>query len=124
MVYRKMGNSLGFANLAMASSLKHNRSLKRMNTLNDTIDWNRVEQILMDHHTVGASGEGVAAYPPLMLFKCMLLQKWFRINYDPKLENQINDRLSFKSKRLINHTLGGSAQHGLVNSVWQQCEKV
>ena len=26
----------------------------------------------------------------------MLLQKWFRINSDPELENQINDRLSFK----------------------------
>ena len=26
----------------------------------------------------------------------MLLQKWFRINSDPELENQLNDRLSFK----------------------------
>jgi IS5 family transposase len=26
----------------------------------------------------------------------MLLQKWFRIDSDPELENQINDRLSFK----------------------------
>jgi len=32
----------------------------------------------------------------LLLFKCLLLQKWFRINSDPELENQINDRLSFK----------------------------
>jgi len=30
------------------------------------------------------------------LFKCLLLQQWFRINSDPGLENQINDRLSFK----------------------------
>jgi IS5 family transposase len=39
-----------------------------------------------------------AAYssPPLMLLKCMFLQKWFRIPSDPELENQINDRLSFK----------------------------
>ena len=28
--------------------------------------------------------------------KCMLLQKWFRIPSDPELENQINDRISFK----------------------------
>ena len=34
--------------------------------------------------------------PPMLLFRCMLLQKWFRINSDPELENQINDRLSFK----------------------------
>jgi len=25
-----------------------------------------------------------------------MLQKWFHINSDPELENQINDRLSFK----------------------------
>jgi len=31
-----------------------------------------------------------------MLLKCMLLQKWFRIPSDPELENQINDRISFK----------------------------
>jgi IS5 family transposase len=50
----------------------------------------------LSHYTVGTSGEGADAYPPLLLFKCMLLQKWFRINSDPELENQINDRLSFK----------------------------
>ena len=96
MGYKKMRNSLGFADLALESSLKHNRSLKLMNTLNDAIDWNRVEQILMAHYTVGTSGEGADAYPPLLLYKCMLIQKWFRINSDPELENQINDRLSFK----------------------------
>jgi len=29
------------------------------------------------------------AYSPLMLLKCMLLQKWFHIPSDPELENQI-----------------------------------
>jgi IS5 family transposase len=67
-----------------------------MNKLNDAIDWGRVETILLAHYTVGTSGEGADAYLPLLLFKCMLLQKWFRINSDPELENQINDRLSFK----------------------------
>jgi IS5 family transposase len=50
----------------------------------------------MSHYTVGTSSEGADAYPPLLLFKCLMLQKWFRINSDPELENQINDRLSFK----------------------------
>ncbi len=36
------------------------------------------------------------AYPPLLLFKGLLLQKWFRIHSDPELENQINDRISIK----------------------------
>ena len=32
-----------------------------------------------------------------MLLKCLLLQKWFHIPSDPELENQITDRLSFKT---------------------------
>ena len=96
MGYKKMSHNLGFADLALASSLQHNRSAKKMVELNNSINWNRVEDALMSHYTVGTSGEGADAYPPILLFKCMLLQKWFRINSDPELENQINDRLSFK----------------------------
>ena len=96
MGYKKMVNSLGFADLALASSLKHNRSLQLMKKLDKAIDWSRVGSILLSHYSVGTSGEGADAYPPILLFKCMLLQKWFRINSDPELENQINDRLSFK----------------------------
>jgi IS5 family transposase len=96
MGFKKMDQSLSFADLTLASSLKHNRSLKTMEKLNKSIDWNRVEDILMSHYSVGLSSEGADAYPPLLLFKCLLLQKWFRINSDPELENQINDRLSFK----------------------------
>ena len=64
--------------------------------MNKAIDWSRVETILMSHYTIGTSSEGADAYPPLLLFKCFLLQKWFHISSDPELENQINDRLSFK----------------------------
>jgi hypothetical protein len=31
-----------------------------------------------------------------MLLKWFLLQKWYRIDSDPELENQINDRISFQ----------------------------
>ena len=96
MGYKKMNTTLTFADLALESSLEHNRSLKLMQKLDSAINWSRVERILFTHYTVGTSGEGADAYPPLLLFKCMLLQKWFRINSDPELENQINDRLSFK----------------------------
>jgi len=96
MGFKKIDKSIGFADLALASSLKHNRSLKLMEKLNRAIDWSRVDAILSTHYTVGTSDEGADAYPPLLLFKCMMLQKWFRISSDPELENQINDRLSFK----------------------------
>jgi IS5 family transposase len=96
MGYKKIKQSLGFADFALASSMKHNRSLKNMEKLDGAIDWSPVESILMNHYTVGTSGEGADAYPPLLLFKSLLLQKWFHINSDPELENQINDRISFK----------------------------
>jgi IS5 family transposase len=67
-----------------------------MEKLNDAIDWSRVDTILMNHYTIGTSGEAADAYPPLLLYKCLLLQKWFHIDSDPELENQINDRLSLK----------------------------
>ncbi len=100
MDFKKMDSSLGFADLALASSLKHNRSLKLMEKLDKSIEWSRIEAILLSHYTVGTSGEGADAYPPMLLFKCMLLQKWFcpstifrtygaGINSDPELENQI-----------------------------------
>ncbi len=89
MGYKKMKNNLGFADFALASSLKHNRSLKLMEKIADSIDWDRINTVLMSNYTVGTSGEGADAYPPLLLFKCLMLQKWFRINSDPELENQI-----------------------------------
>jgi IS5 family transposase len=86
----------GLADFALANSLKHNRSLKLMDKLNNSLNWDRIQSVLMSHYNVGTNSEGADAYPPLLLFKCLMLQKWFRINSDPELENQINDRLSFK----------------------------
>ena len=97
MGFKKTTRSLDFADLALANCLEQNRSIKHMEQLSSTINWSRVESILLSHYTVGTSDEGARAYPPLMLFKCLLLQKWFRIQSDPELENQINDRLSFKT---------------------------
>ena len=61
MGYKKMSNALGFADLALADSMKHNRSLKLMENLDAAIDWKRVENILLPHYTVGTSGEGADA---------------------------------------------------------------
>ena len=58
--------------------------------MNKVIDWTRVEKIMMNYYKVGTSNEGADAYLPLMLFKCLLLQKWFRIPSDRELESQIH----------------------------------
>ena len=77
--------------------MERNRSLQTLEKMDKAISWKRIEKALMRHYPAGLSKEGADAYPPIMLFKCLLLQKWFRIPSDPELESQINDRISFKS---------------------------
>ena len=96
MGYKELGKEISFADLAVSKSLEHNRSLKMMNRINEVVNWRNIEALLREYYEVGTSKEGADAYPPLMLLKCMLLQKWFRIPSDPELENQINDRISFR----------------------------
>lgn len=97
MGYKRMGETSSFADLAVGKSLGNNRSVKLMKRINRVINWNNIEALLGEYYEVGTSKEGADAYPPLMLLKCMLLQKWFRIPSDPELENQINDRISFRT---------------------------
>lgn len=85
-----------FAEVSLLSSMEHNRSLKRLEKINQVMDWSKVEAVLMRHYSIGSSKEGADAYPPLLLLKGLLLQKWYHIDSDPELENQINDRTSFK----------------------------
>ncbi len=96
MGYKRIDPNMTFAEASLLGSMEHNRSLKRLENISEIIDWRKVEEILMSHYTVGAGREGADAYPPLMLLKGLLLQKWYRIDSDPELENQVNDRISFK----------------------------
>jgi len=85
-----------FAEVSLRNSIKHNRSLKRLEKINRAIDWSQVEAVLLSHYAVGKRREGADTYPPLLSMKALLLQKWYKIDSDPELENQINERVSFK----------------------------
>jgi hypothetical protein len=74
--YKQIEPNMTFAEVSLLKSMEHNRSLKRLEKINSVIDWSQVEEIL--------------------LLKGLLLEKWYRIDSDPELENQINDRISFK----------------------------
>jgi IS5 family transposase len=96
MGYKKWGKEISFADLAVSKSLEHNRSLQMMMSIEKVVKWRDLEALLLERYETGTSNEGADAYPALMLLKALLLQKWFRIPSDPELENQINDRISFK----------------------------
>jgi hypothetical protein len=61
MGYKKMKQNLGVADFALAGCMKHNRSLKNMEKLDKATNWSRIEAILMNHYTIGTSGEGADA---------------------------------------------------------------
>jgi transposase, IS5 family len=96
MGYKRIGTMISFADIAVQKSLEHNRSVTMMERINTVISWKNIEALLVEYYDVGTSTGGADAYPPIMLLKCLLLQKWFHIPSDPELENQINDRISFK----------------------------
>ena len=90
MGYKRIGNEISFADLAVSKSLEHNRSVKLMERINKVIKWRNIEALLLEYYETGKTTEGADAYPPLLLLKCMLLQKWFRIPSDPELETKVS----------------------------------
>ena len=97
MSFKKIQTNLTFTDLSLFSSMEKNRDSKRMKEINAIVDWSRIENLLMRSYHVGKSADGNAAYTPLILMKCLLLQQWFKIDSDPELETQINDRASFRT---------------------------
>ena len=56
------------------------------------IDWSRVEMHLVD---ISSSAKGEPAWPPLALFKALLLSVWYDLS-DVKLAEALDDRASFR----------------------------
>lgn len=71
---------------------------KHVNTFLDTIDgfidWKSIEKLLKKKYKKTMSADGRPAYPPLPMFKLLLLQRWYGLS-DPGLEEALNDRISF-----------------------------
>lgn len=89
MGFKKIDSTITFAEMALSSSMEKNRNLNNLMHINTVIDWDKIESLILEYYEIGKSDEGADAYPPLMLFKALLLQKWFRVPSDPELESQI-----------------------------------
>ncbi len=59
--------------------------------LGAVIDWQPFARLLAG---VNAAAKGEASYPPLMMFKVLLLQRWYTLS-DPEMEAALWDRVSF-----------------------------
>ncbi len=90
MAYKIIEHNFSFADIAIQSNADKNRSLLFLREINKTINWEPVQTLLIKFYETGKTKEGERACSPLLLFKCMLLQKWFQIKSDPELESRIN----------------------------------
>ena len=75
------------------------------------IDWQAIEHLLCDIH---AKRRGNTAWPPLFMFKALLLQSWYNLS-DPRLENLLVRDLLFR--RFVNLSLADSVPDH--SSIWR-----
>ena len=57
-----------------------------------TFEWRAFDVFMRPLHS---SSDGAPAYPPLTMFKIVLLQQWYSLS-DPAAEEAVRDRLSFR----------------------------
>lgn len=65
----------------------------RLSEISALLDWSGFAGLLSDIHS---SRLGEASYPPLAMFKVLLLQRWYDLS-DPQMEEALADRLSFQA---------------------------
>jgi len=72
--------------------LRHHEALEEFDDLNELIDWKAIETELSCLHN---KKRGEQAWPPLLMFKALLLQSWYGLS-DPQLEKQLARDLLFR----------------------------
>jgi len=77
--------------LAEAMLIDHD-ALKELDAVDELIDWSRLEQQLSAVHS---KKQGEKAWPPLLMFKALLLQSWYKLS-DPALEKPLARDLLFR----------------------------
>ena len=85
---RRIGQ-LGFLDAALAQ-----RGTCRADVLeeiNRLLDWSAFERLLS---VIPTAAKGEPSYPALMMFKVLLLQRWYGLS-DPAMEAALFDRISF-----------------------------
>ena len=87
---RKRIGQLGWGDDAVSRRRPGRRD--RLAEIAGLIDWSPFEGLLSAIHS---SPRGEPSYPPLMMFKVLLLQRWYQLS-DPAMEEALYDRLSFR----------------------------
>jgi IS5 family transposase len=86
---RDISDQFSLAEAFVGRKLGANETLERIGKL---AKWYRFEKLLSRLH---AAETGRPSYPPLVMFKALLLAQWYGLS-DQGLEESLNDRLSFR----------------------------
>lgn len=89
MAHRRVGEP-GFAD----AMVKHcgRRDSEVLEQIAGLLDWPSIERKIGPLYR---SNVGELAYPPVVMFRVLLLQGWYGLS-DPEMENALDDRLSFR----------------------------
>jgi len=94
--FRIEENKMAWKNLkqrSLADDLMVNHAaLEELDDVNNLIDWKCIESMLSH---IYSKRHGEKAWPPLMMFKALLLQSWYGLS-DPALEKQLARDLLFR----------------------------
>jgi IS5 family transposase len=88
---RKRVGQLGLLDGEMAR--RRGRGCDQLMRISELIDWDGVARVLAPVEPK-ATGKGKAGWPSLVLFRALLLQRWYDLS-DEALEASLSDRLSF-----------------------------
>jgi transposase, IS5 family len=82
---------MSWKNLAQTSLsdalVKHHVALEELDGIHQLIDWKPIEQQMSGIH---AKKQGEQAWPPLLMFKALLLQSWYGLS-DPGLDAKVSN---------------------------------
>lgn len=87
---RKRVGQLGFEDGFVASRMANR--VDHLSRIAGLLDWGPFEALLEGLYR---SRRGEPAYPPLIMFKVLLLQRWYTLS-DPGMEEALADRISFR----------------------------
>lgn len=87
---RKRIGQLGWEDGLIARAQRPRRD--RLAEISGLLDWTPFAQLLAPIH---GARRGEPSYPPLMMFKVLLLQRWYDLS-DEAMEEALFDRLSFR----------------------------
>lgn len=90
MTQRRIGQ-LGWSDAVVSRRRSERRN--RLRDISGLLDWSAFKRLLDGFYP---SRRGEAAYPALMMFQVLLLQRWYDLS-DPEMEEALSDRLSFRS---------------------------